>query len=324
MNDDISSQGEKVRKLKTEKADKEAIKTAVDVLLSLKAKFKTETGQDWKAGIQPPAPSSATPASAGSDADVLNEQIVNQGNKVRDLKSKKVEKAEVDSAVALLLDLKGKYKAACGKDWKPGTHKASSPPKENSGSASNNDSDKLNEDIIAQGNKVRDLKSKKAEKAEVDSAVAVLLDLKGKYKASCGKDWKPGAHKASSPPKETNSANNAGDKLNEDIIAQGNKVRDLKSKKADKPEIESAVAVLLDLKAKYKAACGNDWKPGCHKASSPPKESSNGPGDKLNDQITAQGNKVRDLKSKKAEKAEIDAAVAELLDLKVCNDCERP
>ena len=64
--------------------------------------------------------------------------------------------------------------------------------------------------------------------------------------------------KEASPPKE---ASNAGDQLNEEITAAGNKVRDLKSKKAEKVEIDTAVATLLDLKAKYKAATGKDWKP---------------------------------------------------------------
>ena len=324
LNDDIAAQGDKVRQLKTDKANKEAIKTAVDVLLGLKNKFKSETGQDWKPGMKNPGAGAASnPAS--NDADALNSQIADQGNKVRDLKGKKAEKSDIDAAVATLLDLKAKYKAATGKDWKPGAHKSSSPPKETGGSSANA-GDKLSEEITAQGNKIRDLKSKKAEKLEIDGAVALLLDLKAKYKAAVGKDWKPGTHKASTPPKESipaSASNNEGDKLNDGIAAQGNKVRDLKGKKAEKSEIDSAVAVLLDLKAKYKAAVGKDWKPGAHKSSTPPKEStpasgSNDEGAKLNESITAQGNKVRDLKGKKADKAEIDSAVANLLDLKVC------
>ena len=49
----------------------------------------------------------------------------------------------------------------------------------------------LNNEITAAGNKVRDLKSKKAKKAEINSAVAALLDLKAKYKAATGQNWKP-------------------------------------------------------------------------------------------------------------------------------------
>merc|ERR1711894_685789 len=141
------------------------------------------------------------------------------------------------------------------------------------------------------GDKVRDLKSKKAEKSEIDASVKELLALKAKYKEATGKDWKPGVHQPSkakepSPPKE---ASNAGDQLNEEITAQGNKVRDLKSNKAEKAEVTAAVAILLDLKAKYKAAVGKDWKPDAHqtsgnqpskaKSASPPKEVSSGPGD---------------------------------------------
>ena len=69
----------------------------------------------------------------------------------------------------------------------------------------------------------------------------------------------PSKAKSASPPKEVSSG--PGDQLNIEITAAGNKVRDLKSKKAEKAEIHSAVAALLDLKAKYKAATGQDWKP---------------------------------------------------------------
>merc|ERR1719418_426892 len=117
----------------------------------------------------------------------------------------------------------------------------------------------------------------------------------------------PSVGKESSPSKETS---NAGDQLNDEVTAQGLKVRDLKSNKAEKAEVTAAVAILLDLKAKYKAAVGKDWKPDAHqtsanqpskaKSASPPKEVSSGPGDQLNNEITAAGNKVRDLKAKSA------------------------
>merc|ERR1712066_141072 len=105
---------------KAEKADKEAITTAVDVLKSLKTKFKTETGGiDWKPDIKPPI-------SSGSNADKINEDIVNQGNKVRDLKSQKAGKDDIKAAVDILLELKSKYKSATGNDWKPGVHQQKS------------------------------------------------------------------------------------------------------------------------------------------------------------------------------------------------------
>merc|ERR1739836_93771 len=67
--------------------------------------------------------------------------------------------------------------------------------------------------------------------------------------------------KPPAPVETTSSGADDGDKLNEDITEQGNKVRDLKSKKADKAEIDAAVKTLLELKAKYKAETGQDWKP---------------------------------------------------------------
>merc|ERR1719400_3004138 len=46
----VAAQGDLVRKLKTEKADKAAIDEAVKKLLALKADFKAATGSDWKPG----------------------------------------------------------------------------------------------------------------------------------------------------------------------------------------------------------------------------------------------------------------------------------
>merc|ERR1711887_484759 len=88
-------------------------------------------------------------------------------------------------------------KAATGKDWKPAAEpkkekapaKAASPPKEElSGPAA-----EIDGKIKAQGDKVRQLKTDKADKAAVDAAVKELLALKGEFKAATGKDWKPAA-----------------------------------------------------------------------------------------------------------------------------------
>lgn len=51
----------------------------------------------------------------------------------------------------------------------------------------------IHEQIVAQGNKVRDLKSAKADKAVLDADVKNLLNLKAKYKSVTGEDWKPNA-----------------------------------------------------------------------------------------------------------------------------------
>ena len=58
-----------------------------------------------------------------------------------------------------------------------------------------------------------------------------LLALKAEYKAATGKEWKPSAVQ-STPPPAAKSGNEAD--LNNRIVAQGNKVRDLKAQKAAK------------------------------------------------------------------------------------------
>lgn len=57
----------------------------------MKSEYKTATGQDWKPGCQPPtqAPSGGNQAADASD---LDNKIVAQGDKVRELKSKKAPK----------------------------------------------------------------------------------------------------------------------------------------------------------------------------------------------------------------------------------------
>ena len=78
---------------------------------------------------------------------------------------------------------------------------------------------------------------------EIDAEVKILLSLKTEYKNVTGKDWKPGV----TPPTAENrgSGDRCGksqgegnsqqaEELNTKIQTQGNKVRELKSKKADK------------------------------------------------------------------------------------------
>ena len=79
------------------------------------------------------------------------------------------------------------------------------------------------------------------------------------------------------------------------------------------------VKVLLALKAEYKAATGQDWKPGAAapKSASPAKKVDSGAGSgdaaAIDAKIKSHGDLVRKLKSDKAAKPEIDAAVKDLL-----------
>ena len=68
---------------------------AVKTLLALKADYKVMTGKDWKPGCHTsnaPVASTPSPAVVGEDVDAINTQIVEQGDKVRQLKSQKADK----------------------------------------------------------------------------------------------------------------------------------------------------------------------------------------------------------------------------------------
>lgn len=313
----IKSQGDKIRSLKSSKADKKAVEEEVKALLALKADFKNATGVEWKADLNP---SDFEIKKSSESGESLNQQILDQGNKVRELKAAKANKAAIDESVKLLLKLKADYKAATGKDWKPeATPKDTKEVQNKSGPA-----DSLNQKIVEQGNKVRELKAAKADKATIDESVKILLSLKGEYKAATGKDWKPEATpKDTKEVKSNKPAMGDADSLNKKIVEQGNKVRELKSAKADKATIDESVKILLSLKAEYKAATGKDWKPEATpkdtKEAKDAKNSQNMPkkqdGD-LNQKIADQGNKVRELKAAKAEKGTVDEYVKVLLKLK--------
>ena len=74
------------------------------------------------------------------------------------------------------------------------------------------------------------------------------------------------------------------------------------------PQVDEAVKTLLALKAQFKAETGREWKPGCMPAATPPPAPAAGAaagkldGAELNAKVTAQGDKIRQLKSQKADK----------------------
>nr|CAH7725356.1 unnamed protein product [Callosobruchus chinensis] len=309
INEEIIKQGDLVRNLKSNKASKNDIESAVKVLLTLKENYKNLTNTEWKPGCTVPKA-----ASTGQDENVLSEKIAAQGEKVRDLKTKKADKATVDAEVKSLLALKAEYKALTGKDWKPGAAPSQTPSQGVQAQAVTESS--LLAKIAAQGDKVRDLKTKKADKASVDAEVKSLLSLKAQYKTLTGKEWKPGM--APSAPSSQSAPSGGENELLVKISAQGDKVRDLKTKKADKAVVDAEVKTLLALKAEFKALTGKEWKPGMAPATTveAPVVAAGGDENGLLIKIAEQGDKVRDLKAKKADKAAVDQEVKTLLQLK--------
>ncbi|KPJ01475.1 Bifunctional aminoacyl-tRNA synthetase [Papilio xuthus] len=308
LNDEITKQGELVRSLKAAKSDKAQVDQAVKILLDLKAKYKTATGQDWKPGT---TPVQAAPASG--DASSLSEQITQQGDLVRSLKTAKADKQKVDEAVKVLLQLKAQYKAATGQDWKPAAQNKQIPAPAPAPAQNNSQTDSVSAAITAQGDKIRTLKAAKAEKTVIDV-----------------EDWKPAAQNKQIPaPAPAPAQNNSQtDSVSAAITAQGDKIRTLKAAKAEKTVIDVEVKNLLNLKAQYKAITGKDWTPSAAAPQQDTKKtdnkkqttaSANGDMDKaaiLSADIARQGDRVRELKTNKADKATIDAEVKKLLELK--------
>ncbi|XP_069118924.1 LOW QUALITY PROTEIN: bifunctional glutamate/proline--tRNA ligase-like [Argopecten irradians] len=281
------------------------IDSEVKILLDLKAQYKSATGKDWKPGAKPsPAPAAAAPQTTGGGAD-LYDKVAAQGNRVRELKGQKAKKDQIDAEVKILLALKAEYKSATGKDWKPDARPTTAAaPAAAAPQTTGGDAD-LYDKVAAQGNRVRELKGQKAKKDQIDAEVKILLALKAEYKSATGKDWKPDARPApAAAPVPTPAAaapqTTGGDAdLYDKVAAQGNRVRELKGQKAKKDQIDAEVKILLALKGEYKSKTGKDWKPDARPAQATP--ATTGDSD-LNNKIAAQGDKVRELKSKKADK----------------------
>ncbi|XP_041711588.2 bifunctional glutamate/proline--tRNA ligase isoform X3 [Coregonus clupeaformis] len=277
------------------------------------------------------APVSAPAPTAACDAGAVFSGIVAQGEKVRDLKTTKAPKEEVDKAVKELLSLKTQFMQLTGQNYKPGMAlPASSTPQKAAAPAPSSVSASCPFACVTQqGELVRKLKSEKAPKDQVDAAVKELLALKAEYKQATGHDYKPGAAPAPAPalaPVQSNPAPTAtsGSGIYERVTQQGDLVRKLKTEKAPKDQVDAAVNQLLSFKAEYKQATGQDYKPGVAPAVSPapvqaspaPQAQSGSSQQALFTQVVQKGELVRKLKSENAPKDQVDCAVKQLLALK--------
>ena len=136
--------------------------------------------------------------------------------------------------------------------------------------------DAVNTKIVSQGDKIREMKAAKADKASIKAEVDVLLALKAEYKGITGTEWKPSGGgdgggdkkgKGASPPvvvpytgggltaaEKEEMTKAAADGLDLKIQHVGGLIRKLKNEKADKDAIKAEVDVLLFLKNCYKAS----------------------------------------------------------------------
>ncbi|XP_069911430.1 bifunctional glutamate/proline--tRNA ligase isoform X11 [Oryctolagus cuniculus] len=253
--------------------------------------IKNETTAPFK---DRPAPSLSNTCATSEDPVLLYNKVAAQGDVVRELKSKKAAKEDIDIAVKQLLALKAEYKEKTGQEYKPGN-----PPTaviQNISSKSSTsvlESKSLYDEVAAQGEVVRKLKAEKAPKmaaiaetvligsqkpgaspgsptkAKINEAVECLLSLKAEYKAKTGKEYVPGQP----PLSQSSDSSPAGNSdprgpetpeakaLFDKVACQGEVVRKLKAEKTSKDQIDAAVQELLQLKAQYKSLTGVEYKP---------------------------------------------------------------
>jgi len=107
-------------------------------------------------------------------------------------------------------------------------------PQQETSTPASSDASEIDAQIKQCGDKVRDLKARKADKAQIDVAVKELLSLKAAYKAATGSDWSPNAAPVAAPVPAAPAASSQADAIDAQIKASGDKVRDLKANKADK------------------------------------------------------------------------------------------
>ncbi|XP_029449039.1 bifunctional glutamate/proline--tRNA ligase isoform X4 [Rhinatrema bivittatum] len=297
-----------------------------------KEKAKAETAKKETPAIAKDAPSPVAVEVVSCD---LYSKVAAQGDLVRDLKTKKAAKVDIDAAVKLLLSLKAEYKETTGQEYKPGNpaapvQKTSAEPE----SAGSRNSKTLFSKVAEQGEVVRKLKAEKAPKEQVNAAVNSLLNLKAEFKQVTGQEYKAGStpiaqlsSKSPSAPPETSPCATGSKALYDKVADQGERVRRLKSEKAPKDAVDEAVKLLLALKAEYKAKTGQEYKPGQQPetGASAPSQAAGTDGTSgchsaearaLFNKVADKGEEVRKLKAEKAAKDKVDAAVQELLQLK--------
>lgn len=331
LNQQIKQQGNLVRSLKSEKADKQKISEEVNCLLNLKSQYKNMTGKEWKLSddnqskIQTPQTPNSVEQVNQSESE-LNNQIILQGDKIRKMKAEKVDKATLDPEIKLLLNLKASFKQLTGKEWKPNNNQVKNEKEEKNISKDGLQQTEieLNNQIKLQGDKIRQMKTEKQSKDILAPEIKLLLSLKEKYKALTGKEWKPQSQNSEQTENSSNavSTGNTVENLNIMIKEQGDKIRKMKAEKVSKDILSPEIQELLKLKNEFKQLTGNDWKPSTDTSftkfieGNRKIEGTQSEALELESKIDAQGEKVKNLKNSKASKSEIDAEVGVLLKLK--------
>lgn len=186
-----------------------------------------------------------------------------------------VREARKDGATAKAADKKTKKVAVPAKGTAAAVAAAAAGKGQPAAGGVLSEAEKLGEAIAAKGEEIRQLKTKKADKATIQSAVNELLALKSEYKKVTGGEYappgtvhaeKPAATAAKAPSTSTpsslppsNGFTNEAAEIAEAIAAKGEEIRKLKAAKRDKQALAPHIADLLSLKEKFKSITGKDF-----------------------------------------------------------------
>lgn len=279
IDEKIVAQGDRVRRLKADKVDKVLIDAEIKILLALKAEYKANAGEDWKSGIVLRRGVSGCAAQLQTENDSAKEEsssdeITRQRDKIAELQKL------LDQELEKLHNLRIKEKSKTREELKfkcYQTQKQSDEARELTSnkedkndaemkclfSASKSKADRkeknreLRETAVAnfitdrkdsseeitksaektafaiknQGDKVRSLKSSKADKNIIDQEVKILLSLKNDYKNAFGQDWKPEASEATASKRRKEERTVKSEKTLEREIAKGATAKDVETSK---------------------------------------------------------------------------------------------
>merc|ERR1719230_908680 len=221
----VTEQGNKIRNLKSAKAEKAVILVEVEELKKLKAQYKEATGREYAppSNNQPPAnkpatttmaPTPTTPNIQSPEVELLSQQITQQGDKIRQLKADKVAKDQLKPEIDNLLKLKAQYKEITGSDYQPPSAAANTPKKSSNEKmtsptptpALSPEAEKVVQQITLQGDKIRQMKTDKVPQDQLKPEIDALLKLKAQYKELTGSDYQaPGANPKKSSKEKKDS-----------------------------------------------------------------------------------------------------------------------
>lgn len=155
--------------------------------MCLKEKFKNLAGQDWNPNF---VFAEKEKSMAGGKISCLETQIKKQNDVVGKLQKIKPGSVTITQEVAKLIELKSEYKKEAGKDWTPAVMSTKNAEKDIKTTLVQGDEEvKFKQRVAAQGDKVRDLKAKNADKELIQQQVQTLGALKTEYKKVFGKDY---------------------------------------------------------------------------------------------------------------------------------------